>query len=80
MKAQWLVTHREDGINLTYRNLKDGTILDCGTVCETHNVHDFIEFAKCEGALDGDGFFLNGSLLCLIYLGDSHGKQSDIRN
>lgn len=75
MKAQWLVTRTEAGVNVTYLNLQEGKMFDCGTAVDGAMLEDIIEFAKEEGACNGDGLYLNGSLLCLIKMnGDFLGK------
>lgn len=66
MNAKWLVTTREDGINLTYHNLVDDIIMDCGTTKMSSNLQDFLDFALAEGAGEGDGMFLDGQLVCKI--------------
>lgn len=69
MNAKWLVSTRDDGINLTYHNLVDDIIMDCGTTKASSNLSDFLDFAMMEGAGTGDGLFVNGILMCTIHKG-----------
>ena len=80
MKAQWLVTTTEAGVSVTYLNLLDGSVHNCGVangppILGLGMLSDIIEFAVNEGACNGDGLYVNGSLLMLIKLnGDYCGK------
>jgi len=80
MNAKWLVSTRDDGVNLTYHNLVDGIIMDCGTTKMSSNLLDFLEFAMMEGARDGDGLFLNGLLMCTIYSEEYNGTKGAYSN
>jgi hypothetical protein len=68
MKAKWLISTNDEGVNLTYHNLIDNVVFDCGTTKRSSNIQDFIDFALSEGAVDGDGVFVNNKLFCEIVL------------
>lgn len=78
MKAQWLLT-THNGLHLRYFNLVDNILFDCGVASGGNGTLDeIIEFAKNEGAMNGDGVYVNGSLLCIIK--DTNGTHSTYCN
>lgn len=74
MNAKWLISATNNGINLTYHNLVDGIIFDCGTTNRSDSIQDFLDFAVVSGAAEGDGVFVDGVLM-FTFMEKAYGQK-----
>jgi hypothetical protein len=65
--AKWLLMSVNEGFKLTYHNLIDDIVFDCGFSNET-DLDKYINFAVEEGGAAGDEILLDGNLICTILL------------